>query len=533
MTPKGNHFIAGEWNAGNSETSFRAFNPVSLKYLEPEYMDPDSEQVSRSVESAQEAFPEYRKLSTERKAHLLESISLSLEQHASVIQERACAESGLSEDRIRFEFMRTVDQPRRFAKLLKEGSWINARIDTADLDRQPRPKPDMRTMLQPIGPVAVFGASNFPLAISVMGTDSVSALAAGCPVIVKGHPAQPGTCELTAMAVEEALMECNMSSGVFSLLHGSSHEVGQDLVRHPGLKGVAFTGSLIGGRSLMDLAASRPVPIPVFAEMGSLNPVFLLPDALASRPESIAQGLVQSLTMDAGQFCTNPGILVALDSPALDTFVDLLIEKIAGVAPQAMLHKGIYRAYQERLKSMTEVNGVRVVTSSPDKSSEDNLQAYPFLLETDFATWMQNSELQKECFGPSTILIRAQSVEEFHKFATNMNGSLTATLHGTTKDYENHATLQELLEIHVGRLVFNGFPTGVEIGHATHHGGPYPATSTQVHTSIGPAAIERFVRPVCYQNCPQDQLPDALKNKNPQNLYRVVDGVPTTEDIVG
>ena len=259
--------------------------------------------------------------------------------------------------------------------------------------------------------------------------------------------------------------------------------------------------------------------------------MFLLPDALASRPESIAHGLVQSLTMDAGQFCTNPGILVALDSPALDTFVDLLIEKIAGVAPQAMLHKGIYRAYQERLKSMTEVNGVRVVTSSPDQSSEDNLQAYPYLLETDFATWMQNPALQEECFGPSTILIRAQSVEEFHKFARNMNGSLTATLHGTTKDFENHATLRETLEVHVGRLVFNGFPTGVEIGHATHHGGPYPATSTQVHTSIGPAAIERFVRPVCYQNCPQDQLPDALKNKNPQNLYRVVNGVPSREDI--
>ena len=531
MTPSGNHFIAGEWQAGNSKSSFLAFDPVTLENIGPTYHDPDTDQISQAVEAAKKTFPIYRNLSVERRANLLECISESLEMHADAIQARARAESGLSKDRIRFEFLRTVDQPKRFAKLLREGSWVNARIDIGDPDRQLKPKPDMRTMLQPIGPVAVFGASNFPLAISVMGTDSVSALAAGCPVIVKGHPAQPGTCELTAMAVEKALLKCNLPSGVFSLLHGCGHEVGRALVMHPSLKAVAFTGSLVGGRSLMDLAASRSIPIPVFAEMGSLNPVFLLPDALTTRPEKIVEGLVQSLTMDAGQFCTNPGVLVALESPALDAFVERLKDRISSVSPQTMLHKGIHRNYQNRLKSMIAVDGVQVTSQSGAPASVDSLQAHTHLLETDFATWLQNSELREECFGPSTLLVRIKSVSDFYGFAQSMEGSLTATIHGTAKDLEDHSTLQDILEIHVGRLVFNGFPTGVEIGHATHHGGPYPATSTQVHTSIGGAAIERFVRPVCYQNCPQDQLPAALKNDNPQNLHRIVDGIPTTEGI--
>lgn len=531
MIPQGKHFIAGEWCPGDSNVTFQATNPVTLQSIGPSFSDPSTEQIVQVVNQAREAFPLFRKVSAEQKAQFLEQVSVQLEAVSSEIIQRAGMESGLSESRSTFEFARTVEQPRIFAKLLREGSWVNARIDTGDPGRLPRPKPDMRTMLQPIGPIAVFGASNFPMAISVMGTDSVSALAAGCPVIVKGHPAQPGTCELTALAVEKALQKFDLPSGVFSLIHGSSHQVGQELVNHPDLRGVAFTGSILGGRNLMDLAAARSVPIPVFAEMGSLNPVFLLPEALQSRPKQIVQGLVQSLTMDAGQFCTNPGVLIALDGPDLDGFVDQLSKAISLVAPQTMLHQGIHKNYQGRLSTMKDVDGVNLFSQSGDQDTADKLLAHTHLLETDYPTWCKNADLREECFGPSTILIRAKNSEEVEQFARNMSGSLTATLHGTNEDFNGHTSLLNALEIHVGRLVFNGFPTGVEIGHATHHGGPYPATSTQVHTSIGVAAIERFVRPVCYQNCPQDQLPEALVDSNPGKLVRIVDGVVSRESL--
>ena len=531
MVPTGKHFIAGEWFHGSSLSVFHATNPSNLEELSPSYRDADFQQIDLAVSKAKEAFPFYRKTSPEERAQLLEAVSDSLQTHSSIILERARLESGLSAERLQFEFLRTVDQPLRFAKLLREGSWVDARIDLGDRFRQPRPKPDMRTMLQPIGPVAVFGASNFPLAISVMGTDTVSALAAGCPVIVKGHPAQPGTCELTALAVEKALKEFNFPKGVLSVIHGASHEVGSHLVKHPDLKAVAFTGSLVGGRSLMDLAATRPVPIPVFAEMGSLNPVFLLPNALETRCDAIVQGLVQSLTMDAGQFCTNPGVIVAMDGSGLDVFLSKLDEAISSELPRTMLHAGIHRNYLRRLKEMQEVAGVKLVSQSGYQTDKDLLLAHAHVLETDFDTWKRHPNLQEECFGPTTVVIRAKNTEEVLEFGQRMSGSLTATLHGTSEDFDNHTQLQEILETHVGRLVFNGFPTGVEIGYATHHGGPYPATSTQVHTSIGMAAIQRFVRPVCYQDCPHEQLPEPLQNLNHRQILRTVDGVPKRDSV--
>jgi len=529
----GKNFIAGEWASGDPEKGFHAVNPAGGETLEPEYLEATAEQIDEAVTKAREAYYELRSLTPERKASFLEILADNLELHFHGIVERAGLESGLSEQRLQFEFVRTLDQPRRFAKLLREGSWVNARIDRGDSNRKPRPKPDMRTMLQPLGPVAVFGASNFPIAISVLGTDTISAFAAGCPVIVKAHPAQPGTCELTAIALQEAINEFSLPDGTFSLLHGAGIEVGEQLVKHPQLSAVAFTGSLPGGRSLMNLAASRPVPIPVFAEMGSLNPVFLLPDALKQRKEVIAKGLVQSLTLDAGQFCTNPGILLALEGPDLDRFLQHLSQEIAEVAPQTMLHAGIYKNYQTRVQAIQGVEGVSCAATSKPETEEQQLHAGANLFVTDYNTWKQSPELQEECFGPSTILIKARNLEELQDFARNMQGSLTATLQGTEKDFADHQSLQQLLETHVGRLVFNGFPTGVEIGNATHHGGPYPATSTAVHTSIGLAAIERFVRPVCYQNCPDAQLPEELKNANPRKLLRTIDGHLTQDSIEG
>ena len=531
MRLTGKNFIAGEWSAGDSSKGFHAVNPAGGEALEPEYFEASSEQIDVAVTKAREAFHELRALSPERKASFLETLADNLELHFHGIVERAGLESGLSEERLQFEFVRTLDQPRRFAKFLWEGSWVDARIDLGDANRKPRPKPDMRTMLQPLGPVAIFGASNFPIAISVLGTDTISAFAAGCPVVIKAHPAQPGTCELTAIALQEAINEFSLPGGTFSLLHGAGFEVGEQIVKHPALAAVAFTGSLPGGRSLMNLAAARPVPIPVFAEMGSLNPVFLLPEALKQRKELIAKGLVQSLTLDAGQFCTNPGIILALDGPELDRFLEHFCQEIEGVLPQTMLHAGIYKNYQSRIQAIQVVEGVQCMATSKFETEEKLLHAGVNLFVTDYKTWKQSPELHDECFGPSTILIKATNLEELQDFAMNMQGSLTSTLHGTEKDFADHKRLQQLLETHVGRLVFNGFPTGVEIGHATHHGGPYPATSTTVHTSIGLKAIERFVRPVCYQNCPEVQLPEELKNNNPRKLLRMVDGHPTTDSV--
>ena len=528
MEMRGMHLVGGEWMGGDPGKPFQASNPATGEEIGPVYDCAGCEMVDLALDRAQEAFLSLRNLKPWHRAEFLECLARRLEGHSRELVSRAQEESGLAVPRLEMEFARMVDQPRRFAALLREGSWVDARIDLGDPHRQPRPKPSMRTMLKPIGPVAVFGASNFPLAISVTGTDTVSALAAGCPVIVKAHPAQPGTCELLAAIVLDTILAQGMDPGIFSVLHGNSNEVGECVVQHPSLAALAFTGSLPGGRSLMDLAASRPVPIPVFAEMGSLNPVFLLPGALAERPEAIARGLVHSLTLDAGQFCTNPGIILAEEGSALERFLEILVPLVSGSPYQVMLHQGIYQNYQRRLHETRATHGVEILASPEAGIGAGPPKAGTFLFRTDYRTWQGQSSLHEECFGPSTILVVTKSKVEMESFAKGMDGSLTATLHGTQKDLDDTLDLQGILGAKAGRIVFNGFPTGVEIGHATHHGGPYPASSLPSYTSIGLAAIRRFVRPVCYQDCPQGQLPPELQDSNPLEIRRVVDGVSTT-----
>jgi NADP-dependent aldehyde dehydrogenase len=418
---------------------------------------------------------------------------------------------------------RAVGQARLFAELIREGSWVDARIDTAIPDRQPLPKPDVRRMLMPIGPVIVFGASNFPLAISVVGTDTVAALGAGCPVVVKGHPGHPGVCELLAGAVQEAIQKCGMPAGVFSLLQGAGHELGVALVQHPLTQAVVFTGSLRGGRALFDVAQARKEPIPFYAEMGSINPVFVLPGAAAERGEAIGKQYVESVTLGTGQFCTNPGLLICMEGPSFDTMRDAAKTAAGEATPATMLHQGIYQAYESGLKRLGQIPGVAKLASSNQKGGGSN-QAPCQLFEAELDTLFAHPDLKEENFGPSSVLLKAQSTEQLEQAAESMEGQLTATIHGTDEDLLAHKLLIEILQRKVGRLIFNGFPTGIEVCPSMHHGGPYPATTHSGFTSIGTASIERFVRPVCFQGFPESALPEELSDQNKRGITRMING---------
>ena len=527
MNIHGRNLVAGKWEDGKMGKSFRAINPRSGETLEPDFHEASPEQVNAAISEGLKAFDILRRTSPKQRAAFLETLAREVESRAEAILQRAQDETALGEPRLQMELARTIAQPRVFAGLIREGSWVEAKIDRANPTRKPFGRPSMRSMLQPIGPIAVFGASNFPLAISVVGTDTICAFAAGCPVIVKAHPAHPGTCELTAEAVMAALHQHKLPAECFSLLQGTGNETGQAIVRHPDLAAVAFTGSLTGGRAIMDAAAARKKPIPVFAEMGSLNPVFLLPEALETRGKAIAEGFLDSLTMGVGQFCTNPGVLLAFDSPELDDFLKHVSGGIERTQLRTMLHSGIYQNYNSILKVLCQTPGVKIHARAGTTPKPEQIEADTLLLETDYSTWCLRDELRQECFGPASILIRIKNLEELLNFARNMEGSLTATIHGTSTDLKGHNNLIQTLETHVGRLVYNGFPTGVEIGHATHHGGPYPAASSGRHTSIGIGSIYRFVRPVCYQNCPDEQLPPELQDNNPKGILRKVDGIMT------
>src|SRR5499427_6959579 len=393
-----------------------------------------------------------------------------------------------------------------FADLIREGSWVDARIDTPLPDRRPIPKPDLRRMLVPVGPVAVFGSSNFPLAFSVAGGDTASALAAGCPVVVKAHPAHPGTSEMVARAIASAVAATGMPAGVFSMLHGVGHEVGLGLVKHPLTRAVGFTGSLRGGRALFDAAASRPDPIPVYAEMGSVNPVFVLPGALRERAEAIAEGLKNSVTLGVGQFCTCPGLAVGLLDENFARFADKLGGLIAGAQPGTMLYPGILEGYEAGVKRLSDLEGLQTTQSriEPDAAKTE---ARPAVFSTNARTFMRHHELREEVFGPSTVVVSCDSRQEMERVARNLEGHLTATIHGTAEDLRDYDWLVSILENKAGRLIFNGYPTGVEVCASMHHGGPYPATTDSRSTSVGTAAINRFVRPIAYQNFPQSLLP--------------------------
>jgi NADP-dependent aldehyde dehydrogenase len=378
-------------------------------------------------------------------------------------------------------------------------------------------------MLEPIGPVAVFGASNFPLAFSIAGGDTASALAARNPVIAKAHPAHPGTSELVADAIVRAVKSKGLPEGTFSMLHGLGTEVSISLVRHPKLRALAFTGSQRAGRALFDAAAARPNPIPVFAEMGSVNPVFLLPEALATNPRGIADGTARSVMLGVGQFCTCPGLIFAQDGAGFDDFVQRLTEIFKQAAPGSMLNPAIRKGYVEKLESASKVQGVQRYEATKN-GDVDRTEGQPVLLVTDAPTWLKNHVLHEEIFGPATLVIRCTGAEEVVQCSRELEGTLTATIHAEPGELASHSDLVDTLSRKAGRLVFNGFPTGVEVGHAMHHGGPYPATTDEKFTSVGSSAIYRFARPICFQNFPDAALPPELQNANPRNIWRLIDG---------
>lgn len=511
---------------GMRREGFAAVNPATGASLGPVFSSADNTEIELAAQLANAAFPIYGKLAGVNKGRLLREIATSLEAQAAQIVERAQLETALPKGRLEGELARTTNQLRLFAQLVEEGSWVNARLDSAEPSRQPAAKPDLRSMWRPLGPVVIFGASNFPLAFSVAGGDTASALAAGNPVIVKAHPAHPGTSELVGHVVRESVRRCELPEGVFSLLFDAGIEVGTRLVQHPLVKAVAFTGSFAGGTALMRLAANRPVPIPCYAEMGSVNPVFVLPGAMRGRYSEIAAGLHSSFTLGAGQFCTKPGVIFVPKLEEAARFVEALAEKTTTTAQQAMLTRSIADKYLTAVKGRATGDGVKLVAKAEVKDGPGT-GTCATVFATDATSFLENRSLSDEIFGPSTLLVEYPRYADLMAIAEKLEGHLTATIHGTDDDLVAYAGLISVLETKVGRLIFNGYPTGVEVGHAMVHGGPFPATSDGRSTSVGTQAIYRFARPVCYQNFPSSSLPDELKPDNPLNIHRMVDGVMT------
>jgi NADP-dependent aldehyde dehydrogenase len=462
--------------------------------------------IDSAVAAAEAAFETYSELPPASIARFLERIADEIVVLGDGLIATAAAETALTADRLNGERTRTVNQLRLFAEVARKADWKDVRIDPALPDRKPLRRPDLRRTLIPIGPVAVWAASNFPLAFSVAGGDTASALAAGCPVILKAHPGHPQTSVLVAGAIANAIEACGLPAGVFTMVEGTSPDVSLALVRHPGVKAGAFTGSLRAGRALFDAAAARPEPIPFFAEMGSVNPVFLLPEALAQRGEAIADGLTQSVNLGVGQFCTCPGLAVGIASSDFDHFAEQLRARFAQTKGGTMLTPGITSAYCDAVAHIARVNGVRVTKGQGEGS-------VPALFETSAQILLAKPELYHEVFGPSTILIRCESQAELEEAARALEGSLTATLQGTDTDLRSQAVLLKILTRKAGRLIFNGFPTGVEVGSAMQHGGPYPSTTDPRFTSVGTAAIGRFARPICYQDFPAEFLPAELRQQ--------------------
>ena len=524
MTFSGKSLIGFREASGDGD-SFSASNPATGQKIEPAFRSATIKETDGAAKLAAAAFPAFARISHAARAAFLRRIAARIEAITETLVERAHFETALPKPRLVSETGRTCNQLRLFASVVEEGSWVGARIDRADATRKPLPKPDVRSMLYPIGPVVVFGASNFPLAFSVAGGDTASALAAGNPVIFKAHPAHPGTSELVARAIIDSVRDENLPEGVFSLLFDSGNAIGAHLVQHPLVKAGAFTGSIAGGRALMNLAASRPDPIPFYAEMGSANPVFLLPGALASRSKEIAGQLHGSFTLGGGQFCTKPGLVFVPHSKEATEFASELQGRSTQSQKFTLLTGGISTAYRREIDSRRKRGGgVAVLAEGEQPGTEAAFLAGAVVFQTDARTFVANSDLAAEVFGPSTLLVQCAGREQIIDAAQNLGGHLTATIHGTEKDLGDFADLVEILKSKVGRIVFNGYPTGVEVNHAMVHGGPYPASSDSRTTSVGTMAILRFARPVCYQDFPDAALPDDLKDANPRGILRMIDG---------
>jgi alpha-ketoglutaric semialdehyde dehydrogenase len=513
--------IIGSQLVRGSAGEVQAYNPSTRAEIAPSFGQATGADVERACELAAAAFDPYRALPLEQRARFLEAVAEQILAIGADLIERAQQETGLPQARLEGERMRTVTQLRLFAKVVRDGRFLGATIDSALPERTP-PRPDLRLAKIGLGPVVVFGASNFPLAFSVAGGDTASALAAGCPVIVKAHGAHLGTSELVGRAVQRAVAECGLPEGVFSMIFGDGRTIGQQLVSHPAIKAVGFTGSRGGGTALMRTAASRPEPIPVYAEMSSVNPVFLLPAALEEGGAALAQGFVDSLTLGVGQFCTNPGLVFAVKGAALDAFSAAATTALAAKGAGTMLTAGIHDAYNSGIARFGAAKGLRLVAQGSTEGIGCAAQAA--LYEVDAADFIANPELQDEVFGPAALVVRFDSAEQMLGAAEQLHGQLTATVHVKPADHELAAQLLPILERKAGRVLFNGFPTGVEVSHAMVHGGPFPATSDSRTTSVGATAIDRFLRPVCYQNVPEGLLPQALRDDNPLRLARVLDG---------
>jgi NADP-dependent aldehyde dehydrogenase len=517
----GSHAVRGENGA------IDAIDPSTGATIAPSFGGATAADLERACALAWSAFDTCRETAPEARAKFLETIAQNSLAIGEPLIARCMAETGLPRARVEGERGRTVGQLRMFAGVVRNGDFLQARIDPAQPDRQPLPRVDLRLRNIPVGPVAVFGASNFPLALSVAGGDTASALAAGCPVIVKAHSAHPGTSELVGRAVQQAVAQCGLPEGTFSLLFDSGRAIGQGLVADHRIKAVGFTGSRTGGTALMAIAAARREPIPVYAEMSSINPVLLFPHALANRAEAIGTQFVGSLVMGAGQFCTNPGLLLAIEGPGLDRFVAAARAAMEGQPAATMLTPGIHKAYEEGASALA---GHPAVTTEARGASGAFGQGQAGLFSTTAARFTEDARLHNEVFGAASLLVRCPDVATMTSIVEGLEGQLTAAVHIDEGDYADARAVLPTLERRVGRILVNGFGTGVEVGHAMVHGGPFPATADGRSTSVGSMAIDRFLRPVCYQDMPDALLPEALKRENPLRLLRRVDGslAPTT-----
>jgi alpha-ketoglutaric semialdehyde dehydrogenase len=520
MSVSGKLFMGGAQVA--TAATFQAVNATTGESMPPSFSSAGDAEVERACALAWAAFHPFRELDPDARARFLETIADQILALGDELLERGHAETGLPIARLTGERGRTMGQLRLFADELRKGGWLGLRVDPALPDRKPLPRSDLRQRKVPLGPVVVFGASNFPLAFSVAGGDTAAALAAGCPVIVKGHSAHPGTSDLVAQAVVAAVKACDLPPGVFSLLNGNSRALGAALVAHPHVKAVGFTGSRAGGLALMKIASERPEPIPVYAEMSSINPVFLLPAALADRAEKLGQEFVASLTLGVGQFCTNPGLAIALEGANLERFIAAAGASLGQVAPGVMLTSGIRAAYEKGVQHLLDHDKVTLLARGAESQGKNCGRGALFSVRA--RDLLQHADVMNEVFGASSVIVRCADESEMLAVAEHLEGQLTATLHLTAQDQALAARLLPIVERKAGRLIANGWPTGVEVAHAMVHGGPFPATSDGRSTSVGTLAIERFLRPVCYQDFPDALLPRALRRDAVQSLPHRFDG---------
>jgi alpha-ketoglutaric semialdehyde dehydrogenase len=505
MNLTGKQLIRGTQRATGNET-FPSVHATTGSSMDHSFYEATDEEINDAVMGAVDAFETFGTVAHSARSKFLRTIAQEIELLGDILLETASQETGLGLERLRGERGRTMNQLNAFASFIEDGTWLRIIIDRADPDRKPLPKPDLRQMQVPIGPVAVFGASNFPLAFSVAGGDTAAALASGCPVIFKAHPAHPATCELVAIAIMRAVEKCELPAGTFSMLHGRTHRVGGTLVMHPNIKAVAFTGSFRGGKALFDQAVRRPEPIPVYAEMGSVNPVLILPSVAKRNRTNVAKQLAGSITLGSGQFCTNPGLLMLTGGEETQEFLKELGTELGAIQPATMLTSAICKAYIEGIQTQRGIAGVQPLTVGPDAKPT------PHLATVSATDAMKDPHVLEEVFGPSSVAVVADTMEELLNFCKSLPGQLTATVLGEEAEISQATALIDVLRQKVGRIVFNGYPTGVEVSPAMVHGGPYPATTDARTTSVGTTAIYRFTRPVCFQNFPQSLLPVELRD---------------------